>query len=205
MAAELKRNVINMKSLDQDIKDPVIVGGGDAEGLTLAIIFTQEAAAQITPATKVYLKWRHQQTDIIGYNVFTQELEEPPTWSIHYPKSMLSEGDVTACIELVDDVSIATSVTFNIHVLSDPYITEKFTNSDDFTVFQNAVIDMNSATDKANEQIQNQACEFANLKIDIKDILREAIRATRDANNAADIASAVAEYYIQSIVEIIEF
>jgi hypothetical protein len=55
MANELKATVINMKSLNQNILDPVIVGAGDANGRTLRVIFTQEAAAQMTPETKVYL------------------------------------------------------------------------------------------------------------------------------------------------------
>lgn len=55
MANELKATVINMKTLSQDIADPVIVGAGDANGRVLRIIFTQEAAAQFTPSTKVYL------------------------------------------------------------------------------------------------------------------------------------------------------
>jgi hypothetical protein len=55
MANELKATVINMKSLSQNITDPVVVGAGDAAGRALRIIFTQEAAAQFTPETKVYL------------------------------------------------------------------------------------------------------------------------------------------------------
>jgi hypothetical protein len=55
MAAELKATVINMKSLSQNIPDPVVVGAGDASGRALRIIFTQEAEAQFTPETKVYL------------------------------------------------------------------------------------------------------------------------------------------------------
>lgn len=55
MANELKATIINMKSLSQHIIDPVVVGAGDANGRTLRVIFTQEAAAQMTPETKVYL------------------------------------------------------------------------------------------------------------------------------------------------------
>ena len=44
-----------MKNLSQNITDPVVVGAGDAAGRALRIIFTQKAAAQFTPDTKVYL------------------------------------------------------------------------------------------------------------------------------------------------------
>lgn len=72
MANELKGTVINMKSLSQDISDPIIVGGGNSDGRYLTIIFTQEAAAQFSDLTQVYLSWRHVQKNIKGYNVFTK-------------------------------------------------------------------------------------------------------------------------------------
>ena len=205
MADELRRNVINMKSLDQNIKDPIIAGAGDANGRSLTIIFTQEAAAQITPATHVYLKWRHQQTDIIGYNVFTQESEKPQTWSIHFPKSLLREGDVTATIELVDDISIAVSTTFNIHVMSDPYQTNKYDDSDDFSEFQRAAITLSSAADSAKEQMREQACEFNSIRDGAQSATEEATQAARDAHEAAERAAQVAESYIQNLIEINEF
>ena len=70
MAKELKTFVLNMKSLDQQIPSPVLVGAGDANGRTFRIIFTQEAADMFTQYTKVYLKWYHQSEKTRGYNVF---------------------------------------------------------------------------------------------------------------------------------------
>ena len=49
MSQELKTVTVNLKSLDQDIKDPIVAGGADANGRTFRIMFDQEAAAQITP------------------------------------------------------------------------------------------------------------------------------------------------------------
>lgn len=84
MIDDLKATVINMKHLSQDIDDPVVIGAGDANGRTLRIIFTQEAGAQFSPNTKVYLSWKHQEKNIKGYNVFTEiknedEEDFPPT------------------------------------------------------------------------------------------------------------------------------
>ena len=84
MAKELKATIINMKSLSQDIVDPIVVGAGEAAGRALRVIFTQEAAAQFTPSTKVYLSWYHQEKNIKGYNVFTEIIDDndedfPPT------------------------------------------------------------------------------------------------------------------------------
>ena len=68
---DLRTFVVNMKSLNQDIEDPIIQGGGDANGMTFRIIFTQEAQDTFTPETKVYLKWKHLGLNIRGYNIFT--------------------------------------------------------------------------------------------------------------------------------------
>lgn len=156
MANELKTTVINMKTLSQDIANPILVGAADAEGCSLRIIFTQEAAAQFTPNTKVYLSWRHQEKNIKGYNVFTEitnkdDEDFPPTWEIKYPKSMLHDGNVLACIEIVDDISIAASNNFVIHVLMDPNDGSDFVASNDFSEFQQAVITL------TNIENQNQA------------------------------------------------
>jgi hypothetical protein len=55
MTIQLKGTVINMKSLSQNIDDPIIIGAAEANGRYLSIIFTQEAAAQFSDTTKVYL------------------------------------------------------------------------------------------------------------------------------------------------------
>ena len=187
MANELKATVINMKTLSQDIADPVIVGAGDANGRVLRIIFTQEAAAQFTPSTKVYLSWWHQEKNIKGYNVFTEIKDEedkdfPPTWEIHYPKSMLYEGNVLACIQIVDEVSIATSVNFTIHVLIDPNDGSTFTATDDFTEFQKAVISLASVESQARRQLINQKIEFEDMQLAF-------MRIQKDSNDAISIAT----------------
>lgn len=170
MPEELKKNVVNMKRLSQDIEDPIVVNAADANGRTLEVIFTQEAAAQLTPDTKVYLSWYHQQKKIKGYNVFTEvpredEEEDPPVWEIHYPQSMLHEGDVLACIELVDSISIAASTNFMIHVLSDPNDGSTFVVSDDFSEFKNAVIALNCIAKQMKDQMEQQKIEFEDMQL----------------------------------------
>lgn len=172
MAQELKVFTVNMKSLDQDIDDPVVVGAGDVNGRTFRIIFTQEAAAQFTPDTKVYLKWFHQEKRISGYNVFKRVKVDPPVWEIHYPKNMLYEGTVLCCIEVVDDISIAPSANFHVHVLADPNDGSNFVLSDDYSVFQQAVLDLNCVVRRGEEQLDKQKEEFENMKWDL-DIVRD--------------------------------
>lgn len=172
MAKELKTFTLNMKSLDQEISSPILIGAGDANGRTFRIVFTQQAADMFTPYTKVYLKWYHQSEKTRGYNVFCKKKDEedflfPQVWELKFPRMMLYEGDVTCSIELVDDISISTSTTFLIHVVADPYDGSEFCATDDFSTFQQAVIDMNSVTDKANIQFEDYEKRFGEMEEDM--------------------------------------
>lgn len=169
MVADLKATVVNMKTLTQHIDDPVVVNAADADGRRLRIVFTQEAAAQLAPHTKVYLSWHHQQNNIKGYNVFTElpreNKKQPPAWEICFPQSMLYCGDVLACIELVDDISIAASTNFMIHVLEDPNDGVPYIFSDDYSEFKLAVISLNSLADEIQDKMADYAAEWENMQI----------------------------------------
>lgn len=188
MPIELKAFTVNMKSLDQDIDDPIIAGAGDANGRTFRIIFTQEAAAQFTEYSKVYLSWKHKQEKIEGLNVFTKVSDDPLMWEIHWPQTMLHEGDVLCCIKLVDDISIVQSTNFIVHVLSDPTSGENFVTSDDYSIFQTAVINMNYISQKMVHLMEDQEKEFSQMKDDFSDMKEQIEEATDKANQAYDLA-----------------
>lgn len=188
MPLELKAFTVNMKSLDQDIDDPIVAGAGDANGRTFRIIFTQEAAAQFTEYSKVYLSWKHKQEKIEGLNVFTKVSDDPLVWEIHWPQTMLHEGDVLCCIKLVDDISIVQSTNFIVHVLSDPTSGENFVTSDDYSIFQTAVINMNYISQKMVHLMEDQEKEFSQMKDDFSNMKEQIEEATDKANQAYDLA-----------------
>lgn len=188
MPLELKAFTVNMKSMDQDIDDPIIAGAGDANGRTFRIIFTQEAAAQFTEYSKVYLSWKHKQAKIEGLNVFTHVKDDPMIWEIHWPQSMLHEGDVLCCIKLVDDISIVQSTNFIVHVLSDPTSGENFVTSDDYSIFQTAIINMNYISQKMVNQMEDQEKEFAGWREDFSGMKEQISEATDKANQAYELA-----------------
>lgn len=212
MAQELKATVVNMKHLSQDISDPIVNGGGDANGRTLRVIFTQEAAAQFTPNTKVYLSWMHQEKKIKGYNIFTEIKNEddedfPPTWEIHYPKAMLHEGNVLACIQLVDEVSIATSVNFTIHILSDPNDGSDYELSDDYSDFQKMIIRISCLEKQMKDQMESQKIEFEDMQLAFQKIVATAVDAeaiAREAKEKAEEALGVTRGYEDALREIQE-
>lgn len=181
MTQELRILTVNLKSLDQDIDDPIVAGAGDANGMTFRVIFTQEAEAQMTPDSKVYLKWWNQATNTKGYNVFTKVSDDPCIWKIHWPQAMLSEGTVLCRIELVDSVSISPSTNFNVHVLSDPDDGSKYILSDDYSEFQKAVIQMTTLTDRIRDEFNIWSSQIDQIKSD-------AAQAKEDANAAKIIS-----------------
>lgn len=202
MSQELKAVTVNLKSLDQDIQDPILAGGADANGRTFRIIFDQEAAAQCVADTKVYLSWRHVQLDIKGYNVFTKTHEDPIVWEIKWPQAMLHEGDVLCCIELVDSVSIASSTNFLVHVLSDPNDGSAFVVSDDFSAFQNAVINLASIGDKMEKQMEEQRKEFKEWTKETETIKKVAADAY---DKAVSVENKIDQITINAGVKIQEF
>ena len=188
MPIELKAFTVNMKSMDQDIDDPIIAGAGDANGRTFRVIFTQEAAAQFTEYSKVYLSWKHKQAKIEGLNVFTHVKDDPMIWKVHWPQTMLRRGHVLCCIKLVVDVSIVQSTKFIVHVLSDPTSGENFVTSDDYSIFQTAIINLNYISQKMVHQMEDQEKEFAEWREDFASMKGEIAAATDKANEAYELA-----------------
>lgn len=195
MATELKDFVVNLKSLSQDIEDPIIQGGGDANGRALRVVFSQEAADMLTPYTKVYLYWNHQQLKTYGVNVFTKVSKDdqcccsPVIWEIHWPKAMLHEGDVTCCIKLVDDVSISPSNNFLVHVLQDPNDGSSFVVGDDYSIFDKCILEMNSLTDKLRKEFERYQKEFEEMRQSFNQIEENSNLALDKANEAYDLAN----------------
>lgn len=188
MPQELKAFTVNLKSMDQDIDDPIIAGAGDANGRTFRIIFTQEAAAQFTEYSKVYLSWHHKQADVSGLQVFTKVCDDPMVWEIKWPKTLLYEGDALCCIKLVDDISVVQSTNFIVHILSDPNTGENFTVSDDYSIFNQAVINLTYISQKMINQMEDQEKEFATMKDEFAGMKEQIAEATEKADSAYDKA-----------------
>lgn len=193
MSQELRTFTVNLKSMDQDIPDLIVAGAGDANGRTFRVIFDQEAAAQLTPETKIYLSWFHKQKKIKGYNVFTQTNDDPVIWEIKWPQTMLHEGDVLCCIEMVDSVSIVQSTTFLVHVLTDPNDGSGFVVSDDFSEFQNAVIQLNCIADQMKDQMLQQKLEFEDMTLQFGEIKEKADAAYLNSTEAMNRVEALEE------------
>ena len=184
---KLKTFTINMKDLTQEIEDPILSNVNDAQGRTLRILFTQEAAAQFADNTKVYLKWKHAQTGVEGLNVFTRISEQSCTnaevWEIKWPQAMLHKGDALCCIELVDDISIASSQNFTVHILQDPHNGGHFVVTDDYDEFKKATIELATLGAKAKEQMAQYEKQFQEWHVDMENVKKMAQQAYDTATN----------------------
>jgi chromosome segregation ATPase len=117
---------------------------------------------------------------------------------------MLYEGNVVACIQIVDNVSISTSVNFTIHVLIDPNDGSKFTATDDFTEFQKAVISLTTAETEAREQMEEQAAQFEEMQIEfnnVKEIAENAHNISQAAQEIAEQALATSNEALETIID----
>lgn len=184
MATELKTFTIEMKSLDQAIDSPVIAGAGDVNGCKLRVMFTQRAACEVPRDAKVYLNWMHRELKVRGYNVFEKVSDKPQAWEIHWPKAMLHEGSVLCRIEVVDDVSIAPSNNFTVHVLQNPNDGSSFVASDDFSEFQQAIIDMTHVSKEMRQELQFEKDRFDSLAESMEQVKSDAEDAVARVDDA---------------------
>ena len=60
MTQELKAFTVNMKSLDQDIPDPVVAGAGDANGRTFRILHPKIGKTVLKYLKIIYSNFPHQ-------------------------------------------------------------------------------------------------------------------------------------------------
>lgn len=197
---QVKDIVFKIKSLQQKIRS-VTIGAGAANSPYIYVIFDKEAAAQFSKSTKVYLAWRNLESGVRGYNVLTQVAKRPNTWRITLPQSLLSEGNVLARFELVDDKSIAPSQNFEIVVLGNPTDGEDWIKSDDFSAFQESIIEMTSQVDKTRELLEETKETVNDLNDMFKQVqdFYDTIRCEqKHTNKKADKALSVSYEALQS-------
>ena len=88
----------------------------------------------------------------------------------------------------MDDISIAPSNNFIVHVLHDPNDGSSFVVGDDYSIFDKAVLEMNAATQKAQEQLEKQQEEFEAMRQEFSSMRDDIQAATDKANEAYELA-----------------
>lgn len=197
---ELKAYTLSLKSLNQEIHDPIIAGSGDVHGYTFRVIFTQTAAKQFAKNTNVYLNWHNLGNDTYGYNIFTKIKDN--IYEIHYPPALLAhEGNVLARIELVDNISIAPSTNFTIRVLKNPNDDSRFDDKDDYSIFSQAVLELNSTNEMMKQQMEDQQEEFQKMLEEFKE-LEESLKKYVDDQDKQTMEDV--KVYVETMLELIK-
>ena len=113
---------------------------------------------------------------------------------------MLHEGNVLACIQLVDGISIASSTNFVIHVLEEPDTGEDFLAMDDYSEFKRMIIRISSLEDEMRELMEEQEEEFAGIRNEFagmqeefEDVKADVTEALETANQAIETAEAMSD------------
>lgn len=118
---------------------------------------------------------------------------------------MLYEGNVLACIQLVDNISIATSTNFMIHVLIDPNDGSRYIATDDFSEFQQAVIEMATLSDEMRQQMDEQRDEFSQMQIEfinIQQIADDAKNISEEARRISEESLQIAQNALDTIIDL---
>ena len=99
---------------------------------------------------------------------------------------MLFEGTVLCRLEIVDDVSIAPSNNFTVHVLQNPNDGSSFVVTDDYSDFQQAILDLTTLKDDMLDEFNYQKKLFEDFQLDVSDIKDTVSRAEDKAQEALD-------------------
>lgn len=106
-----------------------------------------------------------------------------------------------ARIELVDNISIAPSTNFTIQVLKNPNNDSRFDDKDDYSIFSQAVLELNSTNQKMQEQLEEQQIKFNEMLEDFKN-LEESLKEYIDSKNQQ--ATEDMKVYIETMLELVK-
>ena len=166
----LKSTIIHLKSLDQHFDEPIVAGAGNVNGRSIIVKLEQETLKQMATGTMLYLNWKHLQTGIRGYNVFIPLNEEKTGWEFKYPRAMLVEGDIICCIDLIDDISVCSTSSFNVKVLSNPNEGFDYTKYSEFNDFQKSLLELARLNGTLQIQLDEAKLDYQKMEEKLKKI-----------------------------------
>lgn len=106
-----------------------------------------------------------------------------------------------ARIELVDNISIAPSTNFTIQVLKNPNNDSRFNDKDDYSIFSQAVLELNSTNEKMKQQLEEQQLQFKSMLEEFEQ-LEEKLKEYIDNQNKQ--ATEDMKVYVDTMLELIQ-
>ena len=171
-------------------------GDANGRGIDLSLFDGKEPAN--TTGMAVYLAWGHEKGGE-GLTPFSAVDAAHGRWRVLYPTSMQRQGTVLARIMVYlngNRDAISGSKNFRIFVDVDPVDGSAALSDNDFSVFQQAVIDLNTAkanADKSTKAANDAAKKATDAAADANAAEKSAAKATADANAAAKSANEQAD------------
>ncbi|MEG0991518.1 MAG: BppU family phage baseplate upper protein [Gordonibacter sp.] len=173
---------------------------GDHNGRGIALSITHNGQPVDTTGMSVYLAWGHE----YGGEGLTEAVaidSSKGKWRILYPTSMQRRGTVLARVMIyLNSSAITGSKNFRIFVDVDPVDGNTALSDNDFSVFLQAVVDLNTAKKnaEASTKAANDAAAKANSSASNADAATSAATsAASQAQGAASNASAAASTALQ--------
>ena len=125
---------------------------GDANGRGIELYVLDGGAPADMSGMSVYLAWGHEMGGE-GLTEFSPVDAARGRWRVLFPTSMQRRGTALARILVyLDGSAITGSKNFRIRIEADPVDGSTALSDNDFTVFQQAVVDLNSALERFSSQ-----------------------------------------------------
>lgn len=204
ISAQWYTRAVTLDCADGHVGD-LYANEGDANGRGIDLSLIDGKAQANTTGMAVYLAWGHEKGGE-GLTPFSAVDAAHGKWRVLYPTAMQRQGTVLARILLYlngNRAAISGSKNFRIFVDVDPVDGNAALSDNDFSVFQQAVVDLNTAkanadksTKAANDAAKKatDAAEGANTaKANADKATTNANTAAKNANDQADRASKAAD------------
>lgn len=197
ISAQWYMQAVTLDCADGHVGD-LYANEGDANGRGIDLSLIDGKAPANTTGMAVYLAWGHEKGGE-GLTPFSAVDAAHGRWRVLYPTAMQRSGTVLARIMVYlngNRAAISGSKNFRIFVDVDPVDGSAALSDNDFSVFQQAVVDLNTAkanADKSTKAANDAAKKAADAAADANAAEKSAAKATSDANTAAKSANEQAD------------
>lgn len=197
ISAQWYTQAVTLDCADGHVGD-LYANEGDANGRGIDLSLIDGKAPANTTGMAVYLAWGHEKGGE-GLTPFSAVDAAHGRWRVLYPTAMQRSGTVLARIMVYlngNRAAISGSKNFRIFVDVDPVDGSAALSDNDFRIFQQAVVDLNTAkanADKSTKAANDAAKKAADAAADANAAEKSAAKATSDANTAAKSANEQAD------------
>ena len=179
---------ITLDYANQFVPDIIIANANDASGRGIDLYVTKDGTALSMTDMKVYLVWRHENGNQ-DLTQFTAVSAAAGHYKVYFPNAMMHGGIVLARIAIYigSKTPITGSRDFRIHVEPNPLNEDEAMADENFTLFQQAVVDLNEL-EASIEAAESKRVTAENARVSAESA-RASNENTRKSNETARISA----------------